>query len=271
MNLRKKIILYLTIATLILIGIYLYGLYMPESFYEVNFADRDLSPNFNHLFGCDWLGRDMLNRSIKGLSVSIKIGLVASFVSAVIAIIVGVCAATMGKYVDGFILWLIDLVQGIPHLILLIFISIMVGKGVKGVLIGVAATHWTSLARIIRAEILSIKNEPYIKISQQLGKGKIYIAVKHILVKIIPQIIIGIVLLFPHAILHESSITFLGFGIPSEMPAIGVILSESMRYITQGNWWLSVLPGALLLGIVLLFDTIGSNLRKLIDPKSAQL
>ena len=77
--------------------------------------------------------------------------------------------------------------------------------------------------------------------------------------------------MFPHAILHESSITFLGFGIPPDRPAVGVILSESMRYLTQGSWWLSVFPGIMLLGIVLLFDTIGNNLSKLIQAKSAQL
>ncbi|MDO5063154.1 MAG: ABC transporter permease subunit, partial [Peptostreptococcaceae bacterium] len=91
-----------------------------------------------------------------------------------------------------------------------------------------------------------------------------------ILPHILPHFFVGLLLLFPHAILHEASLTFLGFGIPAEQPAIGVILSESMRYITIGMWWLAIFPGALLLSVVLLFDGIGNNLKKLLDPKTGQ-
>lgn len=133
-----------------------------------------------------------------------------------------------------------------------------------GILVGVALTHWTTLSRIIRAEILSIKGEPYIVIAKKLGTSNVKIASKHILPHIIPQFIVGVVLLFPHAILHEAGITFLGFGLPPEEPAIGVILSESMRYITSGYWWLAFFPGLALMLMVFAFDAIGHNLEKLL-------
>ena len=222
-----------------------------------------------HPFGTDMLGRDMLVRTIKGLSVSIVVGVVASSVSAVIAVIVGVIAATGKSWLDHLMNWLIDLVMGIPHTVLLILISFACGKGLKGVLIGVAVTHWTGLARIIRSEVLQIRSQQYIEVSKKLGHSSWWITVHHILPHMVPQFLIGLILMFPHAIMHESGLTFLGFGLSPEQPAIGIILSESMKYISAGMWWLAFFPGLMLVIIVLLFDRLGENLKKIIDPYSA--
>ncbi|RKW42502.1 MAG: ABC transporter permease [Lachnospiraceae bacterium] len=260
----------LVFCTLFLLAIMIVGSFINESHYGSNFAQKNLPPSLEHIFGTDWLGRDMFFRSLKGMTTSIWIGLIASLVSSVLAVVLGTLAATAGKKVDSAILWLVDLFQGKPHLIFLMFISILVGKGVKGILIGVAVTHWTGLTRIVRAEILALKTNQYILQARKLGQSPLTIAVRHIQPHILPQFFVGLVLLFPHAILHEASLTFLGFGIPLEQPAIGVILSESMRYITLGMWWLAVFPGLLLLSVVMLFDGIGGNLKKLIDPKTGQ-
>lgn len=106
--------------------------------------------------------------------------------------------------------------------------------------------------------------------ARQLGVGRIQIALKHVVPYVLPQFIVGLILLFPHAILHEAAITFLGFGLPPELPAIGIILSESMSYLSAGMWWLAVLPGVSLVAVVMLFDLAGSSLRRLVDPHSAQ-
>ena len=270
LNLRTKTIVIASFCSVVILAFIIAGLFINETHYGVNFAEKNLPPSINHFFGTDWLGRDMFYRSVKGMTTSIYIGLVASLVSSVIAVILGILAATAGKKADAVILWLIDLFQGKPHLIFLMFISILLGKGVKGILIGVAITHWTGLTRIIRAEILSLKNNQYILQAKKLGTKPIDIAVKHMLPHLVGQFFVGLLLLFPHAILHESSLTFLGFGIPPEQPAIGVILAESMKYISLGMWWLAVYPGLMLLTVVLLFDGIGNNLKKLIDPKTGQ-
>lgn len=270
MNLRTKTIVALCICTAFLLAIVIVGLFINETHYGADFSQKNLPPSMKHLFGTDWLGRDMFFRSIKGMTTSIQIGLIASLVSSLIAIVLGTLAATAGKKVDAVILWVVDLFQGKPHLVFLMFVSILVGKGVKGILIGVAITHWTGLTRIVRAEVLSLKTNQYILQARKLGQTPMGIATKHILPHILPQFFVGLLLLFPHAILHESSLTFLGFGIPPEQPAIGVILSESMRSIILGKWWLAVFPGALLLSVVLLFDGIGNNLKKLLDPKTGQ-
>ena len=134
---------------------------------------------------------------------------------------------------------------------------------------GVGLTHWTPLARVLRSEVKQIKTTEYIKLSQNLGKSKLWIAIKHIFPLVLTQIIVGVILMFPHAIMHEASITFLGFGLPPHEPAIGVILSESMNYLSSGYWWLAFFPGLSLLILVLLFDLIGDKLQKLINPETA--
>lgn len=269
LNRRTKIIIYAAVIFLVLLGIYVSGAFLGDGQITADFSKKALPPSLEHPFGTDMLGRDMLVRTIKGLSVSIVVGVVASSVSAVIALIVGVVAATGKSWLDHFMNWLIDLVMGIPHTVLLILISFACGKGLKGVLIGVAVTHWTGLARIIRSEVLQIRSQQYIEVSRKLGHSNWWITVHHILPHMVPQFLIGLILMFPHAIMHESGLTFLGFGLSPEQPAIGIILSESMKYLSTGMWWLTFFPGLMLVIIVLLFDKLGENMKKIIDPYSS--
>lgn len=268
-NYRTKTLILSLAILCILAAVYIGGLFIHEEAVAANFKQMNLKPSLKHFFGTDWLGRDLFLRTIKGLSISITVGMVASFASAIIATLIGIAAATGSKRLDQFINWLIDLVMGVPHMILLILISFACGRGMKGLLIGIAVTHWTSLARLIRGEVLQIRSEQYIKVSRKLGHGSGFILVKHILPHLVPQFIIGLVLMFPHAILHEASISFLGYGLPPEQPAIGIILSESMKYLSSGMWWIAVFPGLTLVIIVILLEKLGDNLKTLIDPYSA--
>ena len=235
----------------------------------MNLGNIFVSPCPEQPFGTDWVGRNMLLRTVKGLSLSMKIGMLCSLSSGFIALVLGVAGPMLGGKVDYVISWLIDLVLSVPHTLVIILISIAVGGGLKGIVIGVTLTHWTSLTRVIRAEVMQIKELEYTRISRQFGKSSFYIAKEHILPHVIPQLVVGIVLVFPHAILHEASITFLGFGLPPHEPAIGVILSESMKYLTSGKWWLAFFPGLSLVLISMMVDLIGRNIEKLINPKTA--
>lgn len=270
LNQRKKTIVILVCACLLLAAITIGGLLAAETAVHADLGQKYLTPSLLHLFGTDQLGRDMLARVVKGLSTSILIGLGAASCSAVLALLFGSAAALLGKKVDTAITWLVDLMLGIPHLVLLILISYALGKGFWGITIGVAVTHWPSLSRVIRGEILQLKQTQYVKTAGKLGQSSWRIALKHLLPAIFPQFLVGLILLFPHAILHEAAITFLGFGLPPEQPAIGVILAESMKYLSVGMWWLAFFPGVALIGVVALFDLAGGSLRRLIDPHSAQ-
>lgn len=267
-NRRILVVILMAVAVTYLIGVFVWGLFMNPRSYEANYANKFLSPSLAHPFGTDFIGRDMFHRTIKGLSNSIIIGVLASIFSSIIALVAGIASAVFGGWVDKFINWCVDLCMGLPHLVLLMLISFMMGKGVKGVTIAVALTHWPSLTRIVRSEVMQIRSSQYVKAAYKMGKTKTQVAFEHILPHVIPAYLIGLVLLFPHAIMHEASITFLGFGMPAEMPAIGVILSEAMQHISTGKWWLALFPGLMLLIAVLLFDVIGENLKKLWNPES---
>lgn len=268
LNRRKRVFLGLAVSLIFLAVVCIWGSMSTEAARVTDFSRKNLSPCAEYIFGTDWLGRDMLARTLKGLSISILIGTAAALVSALAALALGIAAAAMGKTVDSIISFIIDLIMGVPHILLLLLISVAAGKGLKGVIIGVALTHWPSLARLIRAEVIQLRESPYIQISGRLGKSRWYIARKHMLPHLLPQFLVGLVLLFPHAILHESSITFLGFGLSTEQPAIGIVLSEAMQHLVTGKWWLALFPGIFLVVTVMMFYVLGESMRKLLDPNS---
>lgn len=267
---RQRLLVRLVLCVVLLAAVVVGGVALSGSATSADFTAKSLAPSLEHLFGTDWMGRDMWARTISGLSTSVLLGLVAAGVSSLIALALGAAAALGGPKVDAVISWCIDLMMGLPHLVLLVLISYALGKGFWGVAVGVAITHWPNLARVVRAEILQRKQSDFVLASRRLGKGPFYIAIHHMIPYVLPQFLVGLVLMFPHAILHEASITFLGFGLPPEMPAIGVILSEAMGYLTAGMWWLAVFPGLALVLVVLLFDGAGESLRKLVDPHTSQ-
>ena len=270
MNRRRKILLIIVSGVLVLAGVCLWGLMMEPALYAPNYEARRLAPSLSHLFGTDNLGRDMFYRTVCGLSTSIQIGLLSALISSVIALLLGSLSAIFGGKVDQIVSFMVDLCMGVPHLILLILISIAVGGGAAGVITGVAVTHWPNLTRVIRAEVMQIRSAQYVQIARKLGKSNWHIAAKHIVPHVFPQYLVGLILLFPHAILHEAAITFLGYGLPLDTPAVGVILAESMKHLATGMWWLAFFPGIALLLMTQLFDIVGDYLRILIDPHSAR-
>lgn len=268
-NRRQRTIFIIAVASIFLVSVVLGGILIDEERITTSLNSRNLIPSFEHIFGTDWLGRDMFARTIMGLTLSIGVGLLGAIGSVIIALILGMIAATMGNVADNIVSWLIDLFLSVPHLVILILISFMFGGGFKGIVIGLMLTHWPSLARVIRAEVMQVRSAEYVQVSMRMGKSRWWVAAHHIFPHLIPQVLIGFMLLFPHVILHEAAVTFLGLGLSPHEPAIGIILSESMKYLSSGMWWLAFFPGLSLLLVVRSFDTIGSNLRRFIDPSSS--
>ncbi|MCI9155956.1 MAG: ABC transporter permease [Lawsonibacter sp.] len=269
MNRRKSTVLLLIGAGTALCALVLAG-ELAAGAGAADFARKNLAPCLAFPFGTDWMGRDMLSRTLAGLSLSIRIGVVTALLSGAVALVLGTACALFGGWVDGAISWVIDLVMGVPHILLVILISIACGRGAVGVTAGVALTHWPSLARVLRGEVLQLRQAPYVRMARRLGLSWGRIARLHLLPHLLPQLLMGLILQFPHAILHEASATFLGFGLSPEQPAIGVILEESMGYLATGRWWLAVFPGISLVLVVMLFTAAGERLRLLLAPATAQ-
>lgn len=266
---RRGALRLLVAAAFVLVAIAIAGRVLAGAAAATDFAQKNLAPSLAHPFGTDWMGRDMLCRTLAGLSTSVLVGVASAAVSSIVAIALAVASAFGGHRLDAAIEWLTDLVMGIPHLILLILISYALGRGTLGVLVGVSLTHWPSLSRVLRVEMLQVSAQPFMACSRALGVSRLRLAVTHLVPHVLPQYLIGLVLLFPHAVLHEASITFLGFGLSPEEPAIGVILSEALTYLTAGAWWLAVFPGLALLAMVLLFDMVCRTVSSTILATSA--
>ena len=267
----RRAALVLAVASVaLLVGVVVAGRVLEPAAMATDFTQKNLPPSLAHPFGTDWMGRDMLARTLAGLSLSVLVGLGAAGASSLIALVLGSAAALGGRRADAAVSWLIDLMMGIPHIVLLILISFALGKGFWGVTVGVALTHWPSLTRVVRAEILQCRQSGFVAAARKLGATPVQVALRHMVPFVLPQFLVGLILMFPHAILHEAALTFLGFGLPPEQPAIGIILSESMTYLSAGLWWLAVFPGLALIAAVMLFDAVGSSVRRLVDPSSAQ-
>lgn len=269
-NRRRSTLILLIIAVILLSIITLAGILLADTAAAADFTRKNLPPCPGFLFGTDWMGRDMLGRTLAGLSLSIRVGLLTAAVSALIALALGTASAAFGGWVDTLVSWTIDLVMGVPHILLIILISLACGRGFWGVTAGVALSHWPSLARLIRGEVLQLKQAPWLRMSRQLGVSRWKQFRNHLLPHLLPQFLTGLILQFPHAILHEASVTFLGFGLSPEQPAIGVILSESMGYLAAGRWWLALFPGLSLVLVTTLFAAAGERLHLLLAPASAQ-
>lgn len=268
-NIKKKMLRMIAVSSGILLAILILSFALSNENLRLGASDKNLSPGLGHLFGTDWLGRDMLTRTVKGLRLSLAVGAFASVISVAIAVCMGIGFAVFGQKADNAVSWVIDLFIGMPHIVFMILISFIAGGGIKGIVLGVSLTHWMSLARVVRGEVLQLKSAEYINISKSYGKSPWYIAQKHIFPSVFPQIMIGFLLMFPHVILHEAALTFLGFGLSPQTPAIGIILSEAMSHISTGKWWLVLFPGLLLVVVIKSFDNIGEQLRILMEPTSA--
>lgn len=256
-----------TVAALLVLVIVTAAL-LDEASLRPRATDRLAPPGLDHLFGTDWLGRDVFTRTVTGLRLSLVIGVATSLLSVAVATVLGIAAALLGGWVDAVISWLIDLSIGVPHLVFMVLVAFSAGGGVQGIVLGVALTHWMSLARLIRADVLHLRHSDYVRASRGFGHSSWFIARRHLFGQVLPQALVGFVLMFPHVVLHESALTFLGFGFSSQTPAIGILLHEGMPHISSGTWWLAVFPGACLLLVVLAFARLGDRLRVLTSSPS---
>lgn len=268
---RARTLFWIGLSLLVVLAVVVAGTLAADAAQTTNLAARNQGPSAEHLFGTDRLGRDMLARTLAGLRLSLLVGTSAALISAVLAMVLAAAAVVFGGIVDRAVGWLVDLFLALPHLVLLILLAFALGGGTQAVIIAVAVTHWPTLTRVLRGHGRHVVSSDYVAVARQLGRGRWSIASRHVGRHLLGHFVVGTVLLFPHAILHEAALSFLGLGVDPAEPSIGVLLAESMRYLTAGAWWLAVLPGLCLLVIVKLVDTIGENTRALVDPRSHHL
>lgn len=222
-----------------------------------------------HFFlGTDTYGRDVLSQIMIGSRVSLSVGFIAVAIALLIGILLGSLAAYYGKWVDNLIMWIINVVWSIPTVLLVIAITFALGKGFWQVFIAVGLTMWVDVARVVRGQVLSVKEKEYIEAAKALGYSTPRIILRHILPNIIGPVIVITASNFASAILLEAGLSFLGIGVQPPMPSWGSMVKENYAQILLDNAHLAFIPGLAIMIIVLAFMIIGNGIRDALDIRN---
>jgi len=221
--------------------------------------------NKKFFLGTDKYGRDLLSRMLIGIRISLAIGFVAVFISLLIGVTLGAIAGYFGGKIDAAIMWVINVTWSIPTLLLVIAITLALGKGFWQVFIAVGLTMWVEVARVVRGQVLGVKQMQYVTAARALGYKNMRIIVKHILPNAIAPVIIISAANFAGAILIESGLSFLGIGAQPPMPSWGGIIKDHYAYIILGKPFLAIIPGLAIMSLVTAFMLIGNALRDALD------
>ena len=232
-------------------------------------AIKKSTKKLTYWFGSDKYGRDIFSRIILGLRVSLLVGLLAVLVSLTIGISLGCLGGFYGSYIDRLVMFLINTSWSIPTLLLAFAIIIAFGKGLTVIVLAVGLTMWVDIARIVRGQVMQVKNQLYIKATQTLGYNDLRTIRVHILPNILGPILVIAAANFATAILVEAGLSYLGIGLQPPVPSLGNMLKESYAYATGGFVYLTIFPIATIMILVLSFNLLGTSLRDVFDIKSS--
>lgn len=233
---------------------------------KLNALIRLQAPSSAHFFGTDDYGRDYFSRALHGGRVSLLVGFFSMLVATFIGVTIGVMAGYFGGKLDNFLMRLLEIIMSIPSFLILLLLSIYLKPSVGNLIIIIGFLMWMNVSRIIRAETLTLKEREYVLYAKASGQNSYGIIIKHILPNLIPTIIVGATNTIASAILMESSLSFLGFGVQAPSATWGSMLNNAQGYIAQAPY-LAVFPGLLIFLTVLSFNILGDILRVGFEPK----
>jgi len=231
-----------------------------------NMAEKLQPPSRLHLLGTDELGRDVFSRMIFGSRISLSVGFAAVFISTLIGLLVGAVSGYFGGWIDQFFMRLVDIVLSVPALFFILMLVVFLGPSIFNVMVIIGLTTWTDLARLVRAEVLSLKNREYILAARASGASHARIIIKHILPNAMAPVFVSVTFGVAGAILIESGLSFLGLGVQPPDPSWGNILTSGKDYI-ETAWWLTAFPGMAIFATIISYNLLGEGLRNILDPR----
>ena len=244
------------------------GVTEPMSFLLKGKQATDLIINKTFWLGTDKFGRDILSRLIVGVRVSLSVGLIAVLISLTVGIFLGAVAGYFRGWIDEAILWLINVVWSIPTLLLVFAITLALGKGFWQVFLAVGLTLWVNVARLIRGQVLSLRELNYIEATKAMGFSHTRTIFKHILPNVMGPVIVIAASNFASAIVIEAGLSFLGVGVQPPQPSWGLMIKENYNFIITNNPMLAIAPGIAIMLLVLAFNLLGNGLRDVLDVRS---
>ncbi len=253
------------VVFLLLVGV-LAPVISPYDPFAINVKEVLAPPSLAHPCGTDLLGRDVLSRLIYGARISLEVGILAVGISLALGVILGALAGYYGGVVDSLISRAIDIMLCFPTIFLILAVIAYLEPSIINIMIVIGLTSWMGVARLVRAEFLSLKERDFVLAEKALGAGTFRIIFSHILPNALPPILVSATLGIGNAILIESALSFLGLGVQPPIPSWGNMLTEGKETL-EVAWWLSVFPGLAILITVLAFNLLGEAIQEVTDPR----
>ena len=264
---KDRLALFGLIVIVIMLVLAILGPYFSSYEYDAqNFLETNEPPSFKHLLGTDMLGRDLFVRILYGARISLAVGILASFINLFIGVIYGGISGFSGGKIDNFMMGVVDVLYSVPVMIYVILLMVVVGPGLKSIFITLGISYWAPMARIVRAEVLRLKNEEFILSARVLGASSKRILLRHLIPNAMGPILVTLTFSIPGAIFTEAFLSFVGLGVSAPMASLGMLCNDGigalMVYPTQ-----LFFPAAAISLMILAFNFLGDGLRDALDPK----
>ena len=253
------------VGVLIVVGVFA-PLIAPYNPYQANLDISLQAPTYSHWMGTDEEGRDVLSRIIYGARISLKVGIIASTLSLLIGVVLGLLAGFFKGWVDSWIMRFTDMMFGFPALLFMIGITAAVPQpDINVAMVAIAVVSWPGMARIMRSQVIQIRDREYVAAAEALGYSKLRVMLRHVLPNCLAPVIVAFTMSIGGAVLAEASLSFIGLGAQPPEPSWGSMISFGRSHL-RGEWWISVFPGLAVAFMVMGFNLFGEGLRDAMDP-----
>lgn len=266
---RLFLVGFLMILSVILVAIFA-GCIAPFPYDEVHPDAILTKPSHPYLWGTDNMGRDMFSRIIYGTRITLRVAVIGAGLQVVIGTLVGLISGYFGGIVDKILTFIADLTYSVPGIVLALAVVTVIGFSLTNAIIAIAIVNWASYARVVRAKTMELKNRPFVETGIAFGESAFAIMFRYILPNIVPVLIVKVSIQLPGVILSTTTLSFLGVGSSLPTPDWGLMVAESISYISRGPW-MCVFPGLALVYTVLGFNILGEGTRDLLDPKLKEM
>jgi peptide/nickel transport system permease protein len=242
----------------------------PYDLSKLDLMDSRLEPGGKYLLGTDGQGRDMLSAIFYGLRVSLLVGVSSGLIALTLGGLLGVLAAYVGGRFEQLLMRIVDIQLGFPAILVALILIAVLGKGVDKIIIALVCVQWAYYARTARSAALVERGKEYMEAARGLGLGRARIMLGHLLPNALPPLIVVGTVQVAHAIALEATLSFLGLGLPSTEPSLGLLIANGYEYLLSGKYWISMYPGVALLATILAINLVGDQLRDQLNPRLAR-